>query len=318
MGALSMRGSTGEEHIDQPGDDPPEETQEAQPAEETGGQERDDAGRFVPAEKLQPETAASRRERQWAERVQKYTKPLEEKWNTERQTYEQKLADEARQRAEHAQEIARLRGMVEAIQQQPRQQQAQQPPGPDPEKLYEEADAALAANDFQKWRKLTREANRIEAERVADAKVKAAREEWQRSQPPSLPPHIQALMFKHTNVAVAQQRGIQAVMLKEQELAFGGMPEGAARTAKAFELADAMLAGQQKQPPARPAYSQETASSLAGIPTNRPAAGGSGSSADGVTLTPAQEAAWKAGGFKSREEYLKWQDPHKFGLIKNR
>jgi hypothetical protein len=321
MGALSMRGSTGEEHIDQPGDEPPEETQETAAPEETGGQGRDDSGRFVPAEKLQPETAASRRERQWQERVQKYTKPLEEKWTTERQGYEQRITEAERARQEQAQELARLRGMMEAIQNRPAQHQPQQPTGPDPEKLHEEADAALAAGDFAKWRKLDREATRAEVERLAEAKVKAAREEWQRSQPPSLPPHIQALMFKHTNVAVAQQRGIEAVMLKERELAFKRrMPEGAARTALAFELADAELAAEAKQQaaPARPQYSQESASSLAGIPTSRPAGGGGGSQGEGVTLTAAQEAAWRAGGFKSREEYLKWSDPHKYGLIKNR
>lgn len=304
MGVLGVSGKGNDDHTDPPDVEP--ETPAAQP--------RDDAGQFVPAEKLQPETPTSRRDRLWQERVANYVKPIEEKWNTERQTYQQQLEEERRQRQELATEMARTRGMLEAMQRQPMQQAQQQTAtGPDPDKLYAEADDLLQKNDIRGYHAKLREANRAEAQKLADDRVKAAREEWQRSQQPQLPPHVQALMMQHPNVLAAGDKGMRKVIRIDQDLEDEGMPPGYARQVEAFKRANEALAA--KKPPAAPSYSTESRAALAAVPTGR-SSGSAAAASEGVRLTPAQEVAMKAGGFKDAAEYLKWSDPHRYGLIK--
>lgn len=302
MGALGVTGKTsGEEHIDPV---EPEQAEGAAPSDEG----------FVPAAQLVPETQASRRERLWKERVEGHLAPIKEEWNKKEQTYQQQLEEERRQRQEQAQMLARLQGQFEAMQRQPQAVQ-QVPSRPDPAKLYEEAEAALANNDIRGYHAKNREAMKLEAEALADSKISAVRAELQKQIPPQMPPHIQQLMFQNPAVAAAGERGVRALIRMEQELEDEGVPPGYARTKQAFEAVNAKLAKPKAQP--RQQFSQESAAALSGIPTARASTGTAPSSEEGVRLNDAQKAAMKAGGFKSAEEYMKWTDPHKYGLVKS-
>lgn len=312
MGALGLSGKDGSEHIDAPEPGAPEA-----PAPESEGRSRDDGGRFVPASKLQPEESAeSRRNKVWQERVEAHVKPLKEEWETSRRTYETRLEEAERRDRERAEEIARMRGAIEAMQRMP-QQQAQQQSGPDPEKLRAEADAALDAGNMSLWRQKDREATRAEIAQ-ATAEVRKLVEQQQRQQPQGIPFEIQEKLIQHPHVRNAGAKGARAVVRAREDLHDEGY-RGADLEARTWAKAEAELAAKAKASaaPARPQYSQDAAAALSARPTNRPAGGGGGQE-DGVTLTPQQEAAWKAGGFKSREEYLKWQDPEKYNLIKRR
>ncbi len=129
MGALGVNGSgDGSQHID-----PPEA--DAAPPVADDGKGRGDDGRFVPAAQLQPETQASRRERQWQERVNTVVEPMRKEWGDKLTAAETRLEEERRARQEHATELARMRGMLEAMQRQP-QQAPQQAQGPDPDALF--------------------------------------------------------------------------------------------------------------------------------------------------------------------------------------
>src|SRR5687767_14156268 len=200
MGALSVSGRASD--ADQPLDDGPADdgAQEQQGAPEAEGAERDDAGRFVPAAALVPESAASRRERHWQERVSAHVKPIEERLTGEIQTYKQQLEQERQARADQAQAVARLQGQIEAMQRQPVQQQSQQQ-GPDPTELRRKAREALQANNIDEYERLNAEALEVVADRKAEARIKQFQEQFQRTQAPQLPPHIQQMLYQSPNVA---------------------------------------------------------------------------------------------------------------------
>jgi hypothetical protein len=312
MGALSVSGRGSE--ADQPLDD--ELPGDAAPAEQEAAPEAGEESRTVPASQLLPETAASRRERQWQERVSAHVKPLEERLTAEVQTARQQVEEERRQRQEQATELARMRGMIEAMQRQSQQgQQAQ--PAVDTKRLFADAKQLLGSGDIDGYHAKLMEANEAIADQKAEARAKVMRDEFQRSQPAQVPPHIQQLIYQSPNVAAAGDKGFRAVIRMEQELEDDGMAQGYARTQKAFQTVNERL-GKAKTPtpPARPSYSQDSAAALSAIPTSRGTASGGGNEGD-VKLTPAQWAAYKADpSFKSPAEYLKWADPHKHGLVK--
>jgi hypothetical protein len=313
MGALSVTGRNSDEG--QPLDD---DAHEAAPAEREAPPEHPtEQDRTVPASQLLPETAASRRERLWQERVHAQVKPIEERFTNELRTRDEQLAAERQARAQQAETLARLQGQIEAMQRQPAQQQAQ-PQGPDPDKLFADADEALRNNDISGYHAKQRAAYQVLATRQAQEAARQVREEIQRSLPPQVPPQIQALLFNSPHVRDAGDKGIRAVIRMEQELEDEGVPQGYARTAEAFKRVNEKLTPKAKAtPPARPQYSQDAAAALSAIPTSRGAAS-SGGEGD-VKLTTAQWAAYKADGtFKSPAEYLQWADPHKFGLIKQK
>ncbi len=305
MGVLGVSGRTGEDHID-----PPEPEGEGAAPEE---QARDDAGQFVPAERLQPETVESRRARKQRENFEGYVKPMKEEWDNERKTYQQKLDERDQRDREQAQELARLRGAMEMLQRQPQQQQAAQPALPDPDRLQAEADAALEKNDLRTYHAKTREVARAEAAIIMANERKQFQQEMERRIPPQVPQHIQGLIMQHPAIAAAGDKGMRAVIRADQELEDEGVPAGYERQKQAFARAAEKFG--VKKPPARPAYSTDSREALAAIPTGRPSATAQGD-APGVRLTAAQEAARRAGGFKDAEEYLKWNDPHKYGLVK--
>ncbi len=154
------------------------------------------------------------------------------------------------------------------------------------------------------------------AKQAQEAAAKV-REEIQRSMPPQVPPHIQSLLYQSPAVAAAGDKGIRAVIRMEQELEDDGIPQGYARTQKAFQLVNERL-GKSKTPPAAPAYSRDSAAALAGVPTGRPGAAGARAEGEGVRLTEAQETAFQASKsmWKDRADYLKWSDPGRYGLTK--
>lgn len=307
MGVLGVNGSgNGEQHIDAP------EPEEAAPVSE--GQPRDDAGQFVPAEKLVPESPASRRDRLWQERVAAATKPIEERFTNELKTRDEQLAQERQARSEHSRELARLQGMIEAMQRQPAQQQTPQAQGPDPDKLFAEADEALTRNDINGYHAKQRAGYVALAAKQAKEAAAEVRQEMQRQQASQLPPHIQSLLMQHPNVASAGQKGAREVLRAEEDLADEGMAQGYARTQKAFQVANEKLAPKTK--PTAPSYSRESAAALSVPPTGRPGPAGGRAEGDGVRLNEAQMVAMKAGGFKDAADYLKWSDPHKHGMVK--
>lgn len=309
MGVLGVNGSDPNAHIDPP------EPEEAPAAAETTDRERNEQGQFVPAEKLQPETAASRRERLWRERVEAAVAPMKQEWEGKLTASERALEELRQERARDAQERARLQGMLETLQRQPQQAPQPQQQGPDPAELRRQAKAQLQAGNFDEYDRLNFEANEIIADRKAEAKLKAFREEMQRNQPAQLPPHIQALMFQNQHVMGAGEKGIRKVLRAADDLVDDGMDRQSALV-EAFRRTNEAMA--PKKTPTAPTYSRESASALAGVPTGRPGAGPAGNSGDGVRLTDAQEAAYNAtkSMWKDRADYLKWSDPGKYGLTK--
>lgn len=309
MGVLDLNGSgDGSQHLDPPGDAAPESAPAAAP-----DRERNDAGQFVPASQLQPETKESRREKAFQERVAALVDPIKKEWEGKLTASERALEELRQERIKDAQERARIQGMLEAMQRQPQAQQQQQPSGPDPEKLFEEADAALAANDYATHQKKQRAAYMVLMARQSQEAVAKAREEWQRSQPPQMPPHIQALMMQNPHVMAAGDRGTRKVLRTADDLVDDGMDRQAA-LAEAFRRTNEALA--PKKTPAAPTYSRESASALSAVPTGRGGTSSAGSSGEGVRLTSAQEAAYQSTKtmWKDRAEYLQWAEPGKFGL----
>ncbi len=175
------------------------------------------------------------------------------------------------QRQQSEREVAELRGQIAAMQKM--QQPAAQQQGPDP-----------------------------------DAKVEERLKEFRQQIPQPVHPAIQFLMNQHKNVAMSGERGVRAVMLKDQELGeLYNVPPGPERMRKAFEIADGLLGSQQSPTP--PSYSRDSAAALSGMPSGR--SNGGGSSEAGVQLTGLQREAAKAAGMDAAS-YVKWSNPSKY------
>jgi hypothetical protein len=258
-----------------------------------------DEGEFVPASKLMPKKPGSRRH-QAESVVEQRLKEFNDNWSKERETYQS-------QRQQSEREVAELRGQIAAMQkmQQPATSQQQ---GPDPAQMRRDARAALEAGKFDDYERIRDEAAQIEADRRADAKVEAKLQEFRQQLPAPVHPAIQYLMNQHKNVAMSGERGVRAVMLKDQELGeLYNVPPGPERMRKAFEIADGLLGSQQSPTP--PSYSRDSAAALSGVPSGR--SNGGGSSEAGVTLTGLQREAAKAAGM-SAIDYARWSNPSKY------
>lgn len=318
MGVLGMAGSGGDsepvDDVDPVGGEATDQQQEPAPE-----RERAENGTFVPATALKPQAQGSRRNKtqeQIDAALEAHKTALKAERDAERQQWQNDMATERAERQRLANEHARMQGALEEMRRQPAAQAQSQ--GPDPAELRRKAREALASNNIDEYERLRDQANDIIAERKADERVRAYQQEQQRSQPAQVPAHIQTMIYAHQNVARAGERGIQAVMLKDQELALYGHAPGPQRQQKAFELADKMLGGmgQQATAAARPAgFSSDAAAALGGVTAaGRSAAGGTGGQGDGVQLSGIQENVWRRAGFKSAAEYVQWMDPHKHGL----
>ncbi len=277
------------------------EREETPDAPEPDAPTPEEKGEFVAMSKIQPKKPGSRRY-QAESVVEQRLKEFNDNWSKERQTYEA-------QRSQAAQELAQLRGQIEAMQRMPQQQpQAQQ--GPDPAQMRREARAALDAGKFDEYERLRDEAVQIESDRRADAKVEAKLKEFRQQMPQPINPAIQMLIGQHKNVALAGERGIRAVMLKDQELGeLYNVPPGPERVRKAFEIADGLLGSQQQPTP--PSYSRDSAAALSGVPTGRSSNGSSAAGEAGVTLTALQLEAARAAGMDPAS-YVRWSNPQKY------
>lgn len=301
MGVLTAAGAMNSDATPMREPDPvtPErEEPEAPDAPEPDAPPPEEKGEFVPMAKIHPKKATSRRG--FVDGVEQRLKEFADTQARERQ------ASDAR----HAQEVAHLRGQLEAMQRQPPPQQAAKAPLEDPDELHRQADDALSAGKYDEWKRLNRKATLIEAEKLADAKIEARFNEFRQQQPQPMRPEIQFLMNQHKNVAMAGERGARAVMLKDQELGdLYNVPPGPDRIKKAFEIADQLLGSQQRSP--APQYSHESASALSGVPTGRSNGASGGNDEVGVTLTALQKEAAKAAGL-SPADYVRWSDPGKY------
>lgn len=306
MGVLTASGSFG--------DDGPSASQvDSEPeAPEKGGGEpaepskKEEKGEFVPYSAVETRRPGSRRAKAAAEveeLINSKLKPMQDEWGTQRQTYEQRISQQA-------QELAHMRGQFEAMQRMPAPAPAAPaPPGPDPQKLMEEAEKALDERDIRTYHAKLNAAHAAQSRKMADEAAASVRKELEGRIPQQLPPEVQYLMSQHRNVALAGAQGVEAVMIKDRELAFYRVPQGPQRLAKAFELADQFLGSVNGT--GGGSSNTAAAQALSGVPTSRPAGGGGGKQGDGVTLSPLQLQTIKDLGW-SKEEYVKWMSPERF------
>ena len=207
-------------------------------------------------------------------------------------TVEQMRQDLAQRDAE----LARLRGGFEAI--QPflaQRQQAPAPAAPDPDQLAREARALLDSGDFDGYQRKTMEAT--------EARILAKIPRQQPAPPAQAPisPVVSALMAQHPKVLEAGDRGVQLAVIKDQELAVMGVPNGPDRWRRAFEMASTALGGTAQQPAS---YSQASREVLSGVPTARGGAKGT-DAGPGVTLSAYEvEVARRCG--MTKEEYVQY------------
>jgi len=213
---------------------------------------------------------------------------LERALSAKEQSWQQELA---RRDAE----IARLQGMAEGFKATAAQQK---PQGPTPEELEAQAEKALDASNYAEHRRLVNAANELRWQQREQALL----QKFQQQQPQAtqgLPVPVQLALAQHPAVRSAGERGLALANAKAMELValYGQQPDTLER---AFQAAEAMLSGTQKQPQT---FSRETAGALAGVPAARNGNGG-GSRSPGVELTALEmDVARKAG--MSYAEYAK-------------
>jgi hypothetical protein len=210
------------------------------------------------------------------------------------------------------QELAHMRGMMEAQAQQPRyvappqQHQA----GPDPETLIKEGKAALIAGDHDTYLAKTMQATRLQTIREI---APAFQELQQRAQQPNqMPPEMAAMFAAHPDVAMAPN-SIELLQAKNMELNARRVPPGPERLRMVFSEVDAIVKAGKKGGGAQ--YSQASAAALSGVPTSSRSGGGGSTEGPGVALTAAELAVaikLEKSGVMSRADYAKGiaeQDP---------
>lgn len=303
MGVLVASGSANLEDAPGAHDQEPEKPEPEKPPEKEP--EKD----FVPFSKLE-KARPGRRERLEADiapLLDARLKPLKDEWGTAREQYEQRIQQQAT-------DLARMQGHIEALQSRPVQAPAptQAPaPRPDPSALITEAEGLLERNDLRGYHAKLRQANEVIADIKADERVSKLRQEMESRIPQQVPIEIQGLMAQHRHVAMAGQRGIQAVMLKDQELGIYGTRPGPERMTKAFQMADEMLEKINKPAP-RPQYSSDSAAGLAGVPAARGAGGSPAPSNEpGYQPTDADRNVMRAMKWTA-DEFVRWKYPEKW------
>jgi hypothetical protein len=314
MGVLDVAGAREDTAVEETVA-PVEETTSQYTAPERAERARAEDGTFVPAEKLKPETRRTRAKEQISTEVETWRKNFEETVTRERQTWQQEREADRARLQQQAEAMARMQGALEEMRSRPVYQAPQQQ-GPDPKKLFAEAKAALAAGNMDEYHDRQMAAYEAMAEAKAANAVKTAQTEWQRTQPPQIRPDVMALLGVHPNVAkVGLDRGLAFVANKEDTLALYGWQKGPQRTAKAFELAEKELAAGQQQGGRPAGFDQGAAAALSGAPSARGGAPtNGGGNAAGVHLTGERLEAQRRSGM-SPEDYVKWSDPHKYGLV---
>ncbi len=201
------------------------------------------------------------------------------------------------------QELARLRGGFEALQpilQQRQQPQAAAAPPIDPEALRREARAALDASRFDDYERLTAQATRYEAKQevLKDLEERGYFANGRQQAGPQIDPRLQIIMNQHPKVML-DPAGPQIAIAEDMKLAAHGQANGPARWKRAYEMAEAEIAGRE---PAPREFSQQGAGAMAGIPTGRNSAGGGGQRGPGVELSEL-EKSWATRAGMSYSEY---------------
>lgn len=311
MGVLTARGSMPE------GGGEPAEKEAPDPSTNTDAPDEKpevEKSEFVPFSTVEKHrTPGSRRARAAAETealLNERLKPLEEGWKTERSKYEERLSQQA-------QEFARMQGQLEALSRMPAPQPAAvpKPDLPDPDKLMQEAEAALDAKDIRTYHAKLTAAHRAHAQRLTEEQVAVVRREFEARIPQQMPPEVQVLMARHPTVAMSGQMGIDAVLMKDRELHYYRQPPGPQRLAKAFELAEQMIDTVNGRSGASSAkkngYSQDAAQALSAVPTTRSVGGGGSGGEEGHTLTPLERKTVKDLGWDAAT-YVRWKFPEKF------
>lgn len=260
-----------------------------------------DRGEFVPQSAIDGKTPGSRRQRaeeKIAAEVEKRFKAFEDDTRRRESEYQQTMR-------QYVEKIGALQGELSAIRQMPQQPAQQQET---PEILARRARDYLAEGKMDEYHETIFKASTLASEQRFNAKL----DEIRRAIPQPVNPALQAMVLQHKNVAMAGERGMRAVLLKEQELdLYSGMPPGPARVQKAFELADAALAGQHTSQPVQ--FSRESAGALSGVAPATPSR--QSNSEPGVHLNEI-EAEVARNARMTPAEYVRWKNPQKYGLIK--
>lgn len=260
---------------------------------------RDDG--FVPYSAIEP-PKKSRREAAAEKQIQEHLGRFQNELGGKLTAFEQRIA-------ENQQTIIRLQQELAESRRQPPPQQYQPPPqqqNEEPEQIQREARRALAENRFDDYEALNAKALELRMERRFQQRLEQEIGKVRENIPQPLDPMLQVMLAKHENVAVAGRRGVQAVMLKEQELDLYGMPPGPERTRKAFELADKMLGGQRQTS----SYDPAAASALSGATPTR-AAASSSPAEEGYKLSALEQEVARGAGM-TPEQYVKWKFPERW------
>lgn len=232
-----------------------------------------------------------------------------EELNGKFKTFEERFTKYDEERNQRDQEIARIRGELEATRRQPVyvQPQAPAPQLPDPEVLERQALEALDKRDMTTYQRLSRQAAKAEMLREV-APLLQQRQQAPQSDAP--PPALMAKIYAHPDIA-ALPNHTELLAAKNAELDAryragipGATPPGPQRIEQVFAETDAMVKSWKKPNGAKgPQFSQQSAAALSGVPTARGGApGGNEGAAPGVELS-AEEKKWAKKAKMSLEEY---------------
>ncbi len=217
--------------------------------------------------------------------------------------------------SERDQQLAQMRGFMEAQAQQPRYvaPPPQQQPGLDPDHLMREARQALDNKDFETYHAKTAEAIRVRTLRDIAPAFQELQQRAYQQQPTQMPPELAAMFAAHPDVAM-HPRNIELLQAKNMELGARGVPPGPERLRMVFSEVNGLVkAGKGNGAGAQ--FSQSSASALSGMPSTRSGVAATGNDGPGITLTAAElEVAKKLekSGVMSRADYAKGiaeQDP---------
>jgi hypothetical protein len=192
----------------------------------------------------------------------------------------QERATAREDRERYARESAEMRGQIQGWMSSRPQQEQKREEGPDPDKLFEEANQALDRRDYSTWQK--KQADAISARAVRDV---MARMPAQQAQQPQVNPMLYGIASQYADV-VGNRVAMRAAQNHDLLLAEQGVPEGPERWKKAFEEGKRYL-GQGASPQGQ-SFSSKSRQVLGGRPAGRTAAGGGGKGEPGVTLSKAE------------------------------
>lgn len=200
--------------------------------------------------------------------------------------------------ARRDQELAELRGGMQAI--RPILERGTQPQPPatqlDPADLRRQAKKALdqGGGGFDEYERLNQQANQVEMDRrIEELKKQLAPQQAQ----PQIHPALQAIQAQNWKVQT-HPLGQMTAIQKDALLAHAGEPAGPERWSKAYKMAETELFGSSQQG----GYSQQGAGALSGVPTGRNGASQSGGNrAPSVELTDHERMIAAKAGMKTEE-----------------